>query len=103
MQDSHERCRREKEPLKRGKRRTRLRGVAHPAEADAVAEEDGQRNKASEPEDHGDGFGSQDSVLVRGIREAGRCDDEVGEGEEGPNGGKDEEVYFRGGEVVPMA
>ena len=54
------------------------------AEANPVAQEDCERNEASEPEDHGQTFDASDDagVVELGFREAHWNDDQVGEGDQ---------------------
>merc|ERR1712093_604163 len=49
----------------------------------------GQRNEAREPEDHGHCLETEDGPFVCKLLELHGCDDEVGEGEEGPDGDED--------------
>ena len=90
-------------PLKSRKRGAGLRGVADGAEADAVAQEDGQGDESREPEQHRQGLGGQDAEFVRGDGEARGRDDEVGQREERPDGGDDQDVHFPRRELVPLA
>ncbi|KFZ14503.1 hypothetical protein V501_03202 [Pseudogymnoascus sp. VKM F-4519 (FW-2642)] len=56
-----------------------------------------ERDEAGEPEEHRQRLGDEDGVLVRCGGEGEGGDDEVGDGEEGPDGGEYEKVDFRGG------
>ena len=90
-------------PLESRKRGAGFRGAADGAEADAVAQEDGQGDGSREPEQHRQGLGGQDAGFVRGGGEACGRDDEVGQREERPDGGDDQDVHFRRRELVPLA
>jgi len=103
VQGSHEGCRSEEQPFESSKYRGSFCSVADSAKADTITQEDGQRDEACEPENHGQGLGSQNAILVCGIGEARRRDDDVAEGENGPDGGEDEEVYFGRRILVPLA
>lgn len=103
MQRRHERRRREEKPLESRKRGAGFRGVADGAEADAVAQEDGQGDESREPEQHRQGLGGQDAEFVRDDGEARGRDDEVGQREERPGGGDDQDVHFPRRELVPLA
>jgi len=81
-------------PLESRKRGAGFRDAADGAEADAVAQEDGQGDEPREPEQHRQGLGGQDAGFVRGDGEARGRDDEVGQREERPDGGDDQEVHF---------
>ena len=90
-------------PLKSRKRGAGFRGVADGAETDAVAQEDGQGDESREPEQHRQGLGGQDAEFVRDDGEARGRDDEVGQREERPGGGDDQDVHFPRRELVPLA
>jgi hypothetical protein len=92
-------------PLERGKDDGSLCDIADLAKADAVTQKDCEGDEAGEPEEHGQGLGSQNAKLVAGsaVGESPGHDDEVGEGEDGPDGAEDEEVDLRGRHVVPVA
>ncbi len=62
------------------------------------------RNKAREPEEHGDGLNGQDRVRVRGTREkpGSECE-EWDDQERGPDAIEDEEVDAIGGGVKGVA
>lgn len=64
------------------------------SKADAIAQEDSQRDEARKPEDHGDGLNSQDRELVvcDSLGETPWDDDEVEKGEERPDGAEYEVV-----------
>ena len=53
----------------------------------------GNGNPSRKPKDHSDGLDCEDSPFVRKGREASGCNDEVGDGEEGPDRGEQHEVY----------
>ena len=76
-------------PLESRKRGAGFRDAADGAEADAVAQEDGQGDGSREPEQHRQGLSGQDARFVRGDGEARGRDDEVGQREERPDGGDD--------------
>lgn len=74
------------------------------AKAHAIAQEDGQRHEARKPEQHRHGLNSQDGKFVvgHGVGEAPWDDEEVDEGEDGPDTVEDEEVDLRGTNGVPV-
>lgn len=66
----------------------------------AVAQVGGQRDEAGEPEDHGHGLDSQrGEVVMRGRHEHGR-EDEVGQGQPGPDGAEDAKGDLGGHRIV---
>lgn len=62
--------------------------------AGRVADQRGSGNPASEPEDAGQGLDGQDAELVGSCREEERRNDEVGEGDNGPDGVEQDEVHL---------
>ena len=62
-----------------------------PAQREPVLEHR-QRDPAREPEHHGHGVERQDGELVRRGGEEARGEDEVEQGEKGPDGGEEQEV-----------
>jgi len=59
------------------------------AAASRITQQVGQRNEAREPEDHGHCLETEDGPFVCKLLELHGCGDEVGEGEEGPDGDED--------------
>jgi hypothetical protein len=57
-----------------------------------VRQQNGERNKASEPEDHGKELSSQDTELMRCNWEVEWRKDEVRECKNGPHAAEEEEV-----------
>jgi len=88
-------------PLKRGKHNGGNHDIAHiPITQYQIMVENGQRDEAGKPEQHGQGVNTQDGELVCQAREVERGEGEVGDGDEqGPNGGEDEEADAVGGIV----
>lgn len=56
-----------------------------------------------EPENHGHGLDAGNGKLVGGLREARRREDEVGNGEQGPDGAEEHKIHGAGGPGVPRA
>jgi len=75
------------------------------AEANPIAQEDGERNESGEPEDHGQALDSHDDagMVQLGLRKAPRYDDQVGEGDQGDDSAEQEEADLRGRTSVPVA
>lgn len=98
-------------PFKRRKDRRRLGRRAHVPETHAIAQEDGQRDEACEPENHGDHLDDEDERaahvaefgVVHAVGEAPGHEDEEDEGEERPDGAEDEVGDLRGRAGVPVA
>ena len=84
-------------PDKSPKRRRGLRTPAHAAETQAQCrQEHRQRDEARKPEQRGERIGGEGRVLVRQLGEVHRRDGQVGDREERPQRGEDEEVDLRG-------
>jgi len=90
-------------PVKGGESGRRSGDVAHVAKADSGAEEDGKRDKARKPKDHGDAVNGEESVLRRGVWQHSWRDSHVDQSENGPDAGKNQKVDFAGRHIAPEA
>jgi len=74
-------------------------------EANPVAQEDREGNKAGEPEDHGQAFDAHDyaGMIEFGLRKAHRYNDQVGEGDQGDDRAEQEEADLRRRAGMPIA
>ena len=66
------------------------------AQMSPVTAIDGDGDEAGKPEQHGDGVDGQQDELVGIALEEGRGQGEVGQDEQGPDGGEEQEVDLRG-------
>jgi hypothetical protein len=57
-------------------------------------------HKGRKPKEHGESLDTSDRELVCCTREAGRCESEVGDGEEGPYGCEEHECNGGGSQVI---
>ena len=90
-------------PLESSECGCRLCDAADVAVADTAAEEDCERDEATEPEDHGKRLNTEDGELVGNTGHLPWCNDEVVERENSPDGGEDQEVDLAGRVRVPVA
>ena len=76
--------------------------VAHVAEADAPAEEDGQRHEAGEPERRGQDLDAEHGERVGEAGKLSRRDDEIEKREQRPRAAEEEERYRSRWHCVPV-
>lgn len=91
-------------PLKRSKNHRRLRRPTHAPSTPPPTKKHSRSNKARKPKQHRHRFHPQDGKLVVRARlgEVPGHDDEVGGGQQRPDGVEDEEVERAGARGVPV-
>lgn len=103
MKSSHNSCSNERQPDKGAEHDSGNAGITRsPAPwALVVTPQSSDGDPGCEPKDHGDGLDACDGVFVCGGWEARWGEDEIGDSEEGPDGGEEHEVHAVGGPGAP--